>query len=226
MGCGGSSLKLGIHEKTKTKFPEIDDTGGKTLKISTSSSIGTNTTLETASEARITENSVNPKPQVMKHQSSNKMIKDDLRTSSPKILKIIPKDNSDEYLISTDEISKDVRNSLSPPPKSPATRLPPLGRRKSSSKSTTPITSPPLPKNDTARFVGARIEDMKKVVSAAITIQKRIRGVEARACTAIHRMSKAAETALLKHLNPNLSPAENACNLLLDIVSVRSVTSR
>jgi hypothetical protein len=79
-------------------------------------------------------------------------------------------------------------------------------------------------KNATAGFGWARAEDMKKMVSAAITIQKRMRGVEARALTAIHKMSKAAETALLKHLNPNLSPAENACNLLLDIISVRSVT--
>jgi hypothetical protein len=67
-----------------------------------------------------------------------------------------------------------------------------------------------------------RFDEANKKISAAILIQRRIRGMEARAFAASERVSKAAEKMLHTSLNPLLSPAENACKLLLDIASVPS----
>ena len=63
-------------------------------------------------------------------------------------------------------------------------------------------------------------DEERKLTSAAIRIQRRIRGMEARIFAASRKISKAAERMMQKNLNPFLSPAENACNLLLEIASV------
>ena len=55
--------------------------------------------------------------------------------------------------------------------------------------------------------------------SAAILIQRHVRGIEARAFTATRKITKQAEQFVLRSLNTHLSPAENACNLLKDIIS-------
>ncbi len=64
------------------------------------------------------------------------------------------------------------------------------------------------------------VNDTIQKVSAAVLIQRRIRGMEARAFAATRKITKQAEQFILKSLNPLLSPAENACNLLTDIISV------
>ena len=61
--------------------------------------------------------------------------------------------------------------------------------------------------------------ELKKKVSAAVLIQRRIRGIEARAFAATRKITKQAEESILRSLNPLISPAENACNLLIDIIS-------
>ena len=62
-----------------------------------------------------------------------------------------------------------------------------------------------------------------KRISAAVLIQRRIRGIEARAFAATTRITKAAERMMLKSLDPLLSPVENACNFLSDIASVSAI---
>ena len=83
--------------------------------------------------------------------------------------------------------------------------------------------SPNARKNSSSNIIGfdSKFSDEeRKLTSAAIRIQRRIRGMEARIFAASRKISKAAERMMQKNLNPFLSPAENACNLLLEIASV------
>ena len=66
----------------------------------------------------------------------------------------------------------------------------------------------------------AKLNEAERKISAAVLIQRRVRGIEARAFVAARRISNIADNILMKSLDPFLSPAENARNLLLNIASV------
>ena len=63
--------------------------------------------------------------------------------------------------------------------------------------------------------------DARRRSSAAISIQRRVRGIGARASVSRRRESLMSESAFMQTLNPLLSPAENAANALLDLATVR-----
>ena len=66
----------------------------------------------------------------------------------------------------------------------------------------------------------AKLNEVERKISADVLIQRRVRGIEARAFVAARRISNNADNILMKSLDPFLSPAENARILLLDIASV------
>ena len=64
------------------------------------------------------------------------------------------------------------------------------------------------------------VHDLRRKSSAAISIQRRVRGMGARVSISKRRESAISENQFLKTLNPLQSPSENATNALLQLATV------
>ena len=77
------------------------------------------------------------------------------------------------------------------------------------------------PKNDEElRKLKNNDHDITRKSSAAVLIQRRVRGMGARVSVRKRKESLICENEFAKTLNPLLSPAENAANALLDLATV------